>query len=87
VVSDSSGRVGLVRGMKRGILPTEIVACQFVAQGRTERGRLEESDLICSRQAESDAAVQAFADWTDQFINERDSLLQGRLTAPKDSRK
>jgi hypothetical protein len=73
--------------MKRGILPTEIVACQFVSQGRTERGRLEESDLILSLQAESDAAMQDFADLTDQFINERDSLLQRRLTAPKDSRK
>ena len=72
--------------MKRGILPTEIVACQFVSQGRTERVRLEESDLICSLQAEPDAAVQDFADLTDQFINERDSLLQRRLTAPKDSR-
>ena len=86
-MSDSSGRVGLVCGMKRGILPTEIVACQFVSQGRTERGRLKEFDLICFLQAESDAAIQDFADLTDQFINERDSLLQRRLTAPKDSRK
>ena len=73
--------------MKRGILPTEIVARQFVSQGRTERDRLEKSDLICLLQAESDAAVQDFADLTGQFINERDSLLQRCLTAPKDSRK
>ncbi len=84
---DSSVGVGLVCGMKRGVLLTEIVACHFVSQGRTERGRLKESDLICSRQAESDAAGQDFADLTHHFINERDSLLARRLTAPKDSRK